>query len=187
MFCVKRNKGFSLVEVMVVIVIMTILMMGAISSFSFYQRNFAETRLTSLQNIIGYGQVVARSQRTSVVICPVTSDSYIGATDELNEDSLRCSGSSNWGNAEIVAFTNQSANGVFDKNNDEIISTLPTGKGNISTTFNTDFILISPVGFLNTTNASIIYCLNGDYLAALQVNMVGRVVYTTDNNNFNCN
>lgn len=39
---ISKKKGFSLVETMVVIAIMTILMMAAISSFTFYYKTFAE-------------------------------------------------------------------------------------------------------------------------------------------------
>ncbi|MDE4984395.1 pilus assembly FimT family protein, partial [Francisella tularensis] len=63
---IRKKKGFSLFETMVVIAIMTILMMSAISSFTFYYKTFAETRLTNLQKVRDCGVIKARTDNKTV-------------------------------------------------------------------------------------------------------------------------
>ncbi|MDE4996913.1 prepilin-type N-terminal cleavage/methylation domain-containing protein, partial [Francisella tularensis subsp. holarctica] len=71
---ISKKKGFSLLETMVVIAIMTILIMAAISSFTFYYKTFAVTRLTNLQKLIEYVFIKARTDNKSVIVFDATPD-----------------------------------------------------------------------------------------------------------------
>ncbi|WP_432773608.1 type II secretion system protein [Francisella salimarina] len=178
---VSKKKGFSLVETMVVIVIMTILMMAAISSFTFFFKTFAETRLTNLQKFIEYSVIRARSDGRTVIICAATPDSF-DESGKLDRNSLSCSNSRLWGDDPLVAFESTDGTEIYDGNTDEIIANLPQGNGGkiyVNLAGNSGFIRISSNGFMATGNGNITYCdRNNNYQAALVINLVGRVVYT---------
>ncbi|AJI48116.1 GspH/FimT family pseudopilin [Francisella philomiragia] len=178
---ISKGKGFSLVETMVVIVIMTILMMAAISSFSFYYKTFAETRLTNLQKLIEYGVIKARSDGKTVIVCAANSDSFDG-TGKLDKNSFSCLNSTSWNDGPIVAFESADGTELYDGNTDEIIANLPQGNGGniyVNLAGNSGFIRISSNGFMATGNGNVTYCdRNNKYQAALVINLVGRVVYT---------
>ncbi|AJC49244.1 prepilin-type N-terminal cleavage/methylation domain-containing protein [Allofrancisella guangzhouensis] len=178
--CVK-NKGFSLVEVMVVIAIMTILMMAAISTFTFYYKTFAETRLTNLQKLIEYSVIRARIDGKAVIVCAANADSF-DATGKLDETTLNCASTNNWGDNPIVAFESTDGTATYVANDDQIIANLPKGHSEhiyINLSGNPSYLKISPNGFMATGNGNITYCdRSSEYRAALVLNIVGRVVYT---------
>ncbi|AEB28470.1 pilus assembly FimT family protein [Francisella hispaniensis] len=188
---ISKNKGFSLVETMVVIAIMTILMMAAISSFTFYYKTFAETRLTNLQKLIEYGVIKARTDGKTVIVCAASSDSF-DSNGKLITNAFNCwSGNETrasrlWEDDSIVAFETLNlnmvgGNPIFDPNTDNIIANLPRGHGehiyiNLG---GPGFVRIAPNGFMATGNGNITYCdRSNKYQAALVINLVGRVVYT---------
>ncbi|AIT10124.1 type IV pili fiber building block protein [Candidatus Francisella endociliophora] len=177
----SKKKGFSLVEVMVVIAIMTILMMAAISSFTFYYKTFAETRLTNLQKLIEFGVIRARTDGQTVVICAATPDSF-DSNGKLDPNSFACSTERSWGDNPIVAFESADGTTTYDGDNDEIIANLAQGHGEniyINLAGSPSFIRINPNGFMATGNGNITYCdRTNQYQAALITNLVGRVIYT---------
>ena len=185
----NKKKGFSLVELMVVIAIMTILMMAAISSFSFYYKTFAETRLINIQKLIEYSVIRARADNTTVIICKATSDSF-DLTGKLDLINFKCDSSSkNWGDDPIVAFESQDGSASYTAANDTIIGNLPKGHNeNLYLNFNTgNEIEIRPNGFMVNGNGNITYCdRNNKFQAALVTNIVGRVRYTTDQGSYTC-
>lgn len=189
---ISKNKGFSLIEVMVVITIMAILMMAALSSFTFYYKTFAETRLTNLQKMIEFGVIKARTDGKTVFVCAANSDSFDG-TGKLNANDFNCWGGSGdrasreWQDDPIVMFetANPTIDGnrpLFDPNSDEIIANLPQGHDDhiyINLSGSPGYIRINPNGFMATGNGNITYCdRSNKYQAALITNLVGRVVYT---------
>ncbi|AEI36578.1 GspH/FimT family pseudopilin [Francisella salina] len=180
---VSKKKGFSLVETMVVIVIMTILMMAAISSFSFYYKTFAETRLTNLQKLIEYGVIKARSDGKTVIVCAADAEVSFndGKLDRNTFSCLRGDNSDQWNDNPVVAFESDDGTGIYSAE-DDIIANLPRGHGEhiyINLAGDSSFVRIAPNGFMATGNGNITYCdRNNNYQAALVINLVGRVVYT---------
>lgn len=177
----NKSKGFSLVEVMVVIAIMTILMMAAISSFTFYYKTFAETRLTNLQKLIEFGVIKARTDGKTVVVCAATPDSF-DSSGKLDKNSFTCSQDNAWGDDPIVAFESADGTQTYDGANDEIIANLSQGHGEhvyINLSGSPSYVRINPNGFMATGNGNITYCdKSNQYQAALVINLVGRVIYT---------
>ncbi|MED7819582.1 MULTISPECIES: GspH/FimT family pseudopilin [unclassified Francisella] len=177
----RKKKGFSLVEVMVVIAIMTILMMAAISSFTFYYKTFAETRLTNLQKLIEYSVIRARSDGKTVIVCAATPDSF-DTSGKLDENSFSCANSPSWNDEPIIAFESEDGTEIYNGVDDNIIANLPQGhQGHIyiNLSGSPSYIRISPNGFMATGNGNITYCdRSNKYQAALIINLVGRVVYT---------
>ncbi|GAB4224160.1 MAG: GspH/FimT family pseudopilin [Francisella sp.] len=182
-----KKKGFSLIEVMIVVAIMSILMMAAISSFTFYYKTFAETRLVNLQKLIEYSVVKARIDNKTVVVCAATPDSF-DAEGRLNEKSFACANSSSWADSPIVAFESDDGTNIYNIN-DKIIANISQGHGEhiyIKLEGNSTYIKINPNGFLATGNGSIVYCDKANkYQAALIMTLVGRVKYTDSPTNIN--
>ncbi|QIW10244.1 GspH/FimT family pseudopilin [Francisella sp. LA112445] len=178
-FC--KRKGFSLVEVMVVIAIMTILMMAAISSFTFYYKTFAETRLTNLQKMIEFAVIKARTDSKTVIVCAATPDSF-DSNGRLDENSFSCLNSTSWNDEPLVAFESDDGTDTYNGVNDKIIANLPKGHGGhlfVNLSGSPSYVKISPNGFMATGNGNITYCdKSNKYQAALVINLVGRVVYT---------
>lgn len=178
----SKKKGFSLVEVMVVIAIMTILMMAAISSFTFYYKTFAETRLTNLQKLIEYGVIKARTDGATVIVCAASADSF-DSNGKLDPNNVKCSGSKVWGDDAIIVFESADGTTNYDNSTDELIANLAEGH-NEHIYINlwgseTTAIRISPNGFMATGSGNITYCdRDNNYQAALVINIVGRVIYT---------
>ena len=167
---------------MVVIAIMTILMMAAISSFTFYYKTFAETRLTNLQKLIEYGVIKAHTDRKTVIICAATPDSF-DETGKLDENSFACANSTSWGDDPIVVFESADGTDIYNAedtiiyNNSEYATR--TWRTYINLAGNPSSIKINPNGFMATGNGNITYCdKSNKYQAALITNLVGRVVYT---------
>ena len=177
----NKKKGFSLVELMVVISIMTILMMSAISSFSFYYKTFAETRLVNLQKMIEFSVIRARADGTTVIICAATPDSF-DSTGKLIPSTFACSNSQSWGDDSIVAFESKNGEALYVDTDDEIIANLPQGHNEhlyINLSGSPSYMKINPNGFMATGNGNIVYCdKTNKYQAALITNLVGRVIYT---------
>lgn len=178
---INKNKGFSLVEVMVVISIMTILMMAAISSFTFYYKTFAETRLTNLQKLIEFGVIKARTDSKTVIVCAASPDSF-DSSGKLDENSFACSQDNSWDDDPIVVFESADGTATYDGANDEIIANLSEGHGGhiyVNLAGSPSYLKISPNGFMATGNGNITYCdKSNKYQAALVTNLVGRLVYT---------
>ena len=177
----SKKKGFSLLEIMVVISIMTILMMAAISSFSFYYKTFAETRLINLQKMIEFSVIRARADGTTVIICAATPDSF-DSVGKLIPSRFVCSNSQSWGDDPIVAFESKNGEATYVDVDDEIIANLPQGHGGhlyISLLGSPSYMRINPNGFMATRNGNIVFCdKTNKYQAALITNLVGRVIYT---------
>ena len=176
-----KKKGFSLVKLMVVISIMVILMMAAISSFSFYYKTFAETRLVNLQKMIEFSVVRARADGTTVIICAATADSF-DLTGKLVPSTFACSNTQSWGDDSIVAFKSNNGEATYVDAEDEIIANLPQGHNEhlyINLSGSPSYMKINPNGFMATGNGNIVYCdKTNTYQAALITNLVGRVIYT---------
>lgn len=164
---------------MVVISIMTILMVAAISSFTFYYKTFAVTRLTNLQKLIEYGVIKARNDSKTVIVCAATPDSFDG-TGKLDENSFTCANSTSWSDYPIVVFESTDGTDIYQNAEDTIIANMPQGHGGhiyINLSGNPSYIRINPNGFM--ANGNITYCdKSNKYQAALITNLVGRVVYT---------
>lgn len=178
----NKRKGFSLVELMVVIAIMTILMMAAISSFTFYYNTFAQTRLTNLQKLIEFSVIRARTDGSTVIICAVTADSFDGV-GRLDEDNLTCINDREWGDSPMVAFESADGTDTYTAADDEVIASLAEGHDErIYLNFNTgNEIEIRPNGFMVNGNGNIVYCdRDNNYQAALVMNIVGRTIYTDE-------
>jgi type IV fimbrial biogenesis protein FimT len=178
----SKRKGFSLVELMVVIAIMTILMMAAISSFTFYYKTFAQTRLTNLQKLIEFSVIKARTDGTTVIICAITADSLDGV-GKLDQENLQCLNSSDWGDSPIVAFESADGTANYTAADDSVIANLAEGHNeHIYLNFNTGSeIEIKPNGFMVNGNGNVVYCdKNNKYQAALITNIVGRTIYTDE-------
>ena len=178
---ISKKKGFSLVEVMVVIAIMTILMMAAISSFTFYYKIFAETRLTNLQKMVEFAVIKARTDSKTVIVCAATPDSF-DSSGKLDENSFSCANSTSWNDEPIIAFESEDGSEIYNATNDKIIANLPQGHGGhlfVNLSGSLSYVKISPNGFMATGNGNITYCdKSNKYQAALIINLVGRVVYT---------
>ena len=166
---------------MVVIAIMTILMMAAISSFSFYYKTFAETRLINLQKMVEFSVIKARADGTTVIICAATADSF-DSTGKLDPNTFACSNTQSWGDDSIVAFESNNGEATYVDADDEIIANLPQGHNEhlyINLSGNPSYMKINPNGFMATGNGNIVYCdKTNSYQAALITNLVGRVIYT---------
>ena len=182
------KKGFSLVELMVVISIMTILMMGAISSFKFYYKTFAETRLINLQKLINFSVIQARINGETVIVCAATADSF-DADGRLNVATLACDNSKDWSDNPIVSFISKDGASTFVPGTveipvDRVIANLAEANNSnlyVSMSLGDSFLRISPDGFMATGNGNIVYCSrDGKYQSALIINMVGRVIYTDE-------
>lgn len=180
MFTSKR-QGFSLIELMVVIAIMTILMMAAISSFSFYYKTFAETRLVNIQKMIEFAVIKARADGTTIIICSATPDSF-DTTGKLDPNTFSCANTRNWRDNPIVAFESSDGEADYVGSNDKIIGNLPQGHNEnlyVNLSGSPSYLKIKSNGFMATGNGNIVYCdKTNAYQAALIVNLVGRVVYT---------
>ena len=177
----NKKKGFSLVELMVVIAIMTILMMAAISSFSFYYKTFAETRLINLQKMIEFSVIKARADGTTVIICAAAANSF-DSDGKLDPNTFNCLSTQNWGDDPIVAFESSNGESSYVATNDTIIANLPQGHNEnlyINLSGSPSYMKIKSNGFMATGNGNIVYCdKTNTYQAALIINLVGRVVYT---------
>ena len=177
----NKKKGFSLVELMVVIAIMSILMMAAISSFSFYYKTFAEARLINLQKMIDFSVIKARIDGTTVIICAATADSF-DSIGKLDPNTFTCSNTQSWGDDPIVAFESKDGGSSYVAADDTIIANLPQGHNEhlyINLSGSPSYMKIKPNGFMATGNGNITYCdKTNTYQAALVTNLVGRVRYT---------
>lgn len=177
----SNKKGFSLVELMVVITIMSILMMAGISSFSFYYKTFAETRLINIQKLLDFSIVNARISDETVIVCAATVDSF-DSDGKLDENTFTCSNSTDWGDNPIVSFKSQDGTQYFNPLEDEMVANLAKGNHEhiyLSLSGNPAYFKISPDGFMATGNGNMVYCdKDNKYQAALITNMVGRVIYT---------
>lgn len=185
------KKGFSLVELLVVVSIMAILMMGAISSFKFYYKTFAETRLINLQKLIDFSVIQARINGENVIVCAATmptegdpgGGSFTSA-GKLDETKLACTNSKDWSDNPIVSFISSDGSANFVKETDKVIANLAKGNNSslyVSMSFGETSLKISPDGFMATGNGNIVYCSrDGEYQSALIINMVGRVIYTDE-------
>ncbi|ASG68010.1 type IV pili fiber building block protein [Francisella halioticida] len=182
----SKKKGFSLVEVMVVIAIMTILMMAAISSFTFYYKTFAETRLTNLQKLTEYSVIRVRSDGETVIVCAADAEASFDKQGKLDSNTFKCftgKDDTRWGDRPIVAFESPNGNIIYNAaNGDTIIGNLGEGHDEnlyINLSGNPSYVKISPNGFMATGNGNITYCdRTNKYQAALIINLVGRVIYT---------
>lgn len=184
----SKKKGFSLVELMVVIAIMSILMMAAISSFSFYYKTFAETKLVNLQKMIEFSVIRARADGTTVIICKADAESSFDDKGKLDSNSFKCFTGDNaqsWGDDPIVAFESKNGEPSYVAADDEIIANLPQGHNEhlyLNFSGGPSYIKIKSNGFMATGNGNIVYCdKTNSYQAALVANLVGRVRYTDDN------
>ncbi len=174
-----KNKGFSLVEMLVTVSIVAILMTAAMGSMDYYYRNMADTRVTSLQKLFDYSIVMARSEGRNVVICPISVDSVaIDGSGVVDRPS--CNSTSNWGNSGIIAFLADSTSATQATSSDDVLTSLASAGdgGQIASTENK--FIIKPTGFFTTDAGALIYCRKGQFVAGIKTNMVGRVVYTDD-------
>ncbi|AFJ43673.1 transcription attenuation protein MtrB [Francisella orientalis str. Toba 04] len=93
--------------------------MAAISSFSFYYKTFAETRLTNLQKLMEYAVIKARSDGKTIIVCAANSDSFDG-TGKLDKNSFSCLNSTSWNDGPIVAFERADGIELYNGNTDNI-------------------------------------------------------------------
>ena len=186
----RRMRGFSLIEMMVVISIIAILMVGALGSLQSLMKNTAETRMTSLQKLIDYGVIMARSERRNVIVCAITPDSLEIINETTNEVTPpQCMDSNIWGDNGIVAFLSDDPSATVATSADDVISSLRGGDGgviDISLLGNSSRLSIRPDGFFATGQGNIVYCKNNEFQAALIINIVGRVRYSSEKGIYSC-
>jgi len=183
----KHSRGFSLIEMMVVISIIAILVVASLGSLQSLMKNTAETRMTSLQKLIDYGVIMARSERRGVIVCAITADSLeVQADGSITPP--ECSNSSNWGDSAIVAFLADDSSATIALSANDIISSLRGGDGgsiklNVQ---NSARLSIKSDGFFATGAGNIVYCRNNEFQSVLIVNLVGRVRYSSDQGIYSC-
>ncbi|MDI9240790.1 GspH/FimT family pseudopilin [Lysobacter sp. LF1] len=136
------NRGFSLVELLVVLVVLGIVMAIAVPSFtSMINRN----KLSASANELVAGMQIAKSEAVRrngrVVVCPST-------------DNASCSGS-NWAN--LIIFADNDADGSVDSG-EELIRAIQVTTGELTVTSSTNVatnnrIAFSADGFARVGNA----------------------------------
>ncbi len=103
----KRNRGFTIIELMVTVVILGIITTMAAPSFSrLIQRAQIDADVSVIQKAFSYARGYAVNQRIPVTVCSST-------------DAATCNGSGDW-TAGWIAFTDKLTRGSLDSG-DEIL------------------------------------------------------------------
>lgn len=132
----RKNKGFSLVELLVTVAIASIFLALAIPSFhTIRQNNQAVTISNYLSGGLSYARSEAIKRGTTVSLC--------GAADNAQTS---CGASNDWSNGWIV-FSDLDGDGVIDIG-DEILKASPIPSLGATITAPGDFVTFSPNGFV---------------------------------------
>jgi len=160
----KKNSGFTLLELVIVVAVVAIIMTIAIPSMSTFNKNDRLT--TNINKLIGQlayarSEAVKLSQR--VVIC-------------TSSDFASCSGSSDWEDGWIM-FIDATPNGAVDGTETVLRVEQPLGGNQTLTpsTF-TSQVTYDNRGF-STSTGSFLLCddRNGDFGKTINISNTGRV------------
>lgn len=171
----KKPQGFTLIELMVVIVIAAILLTIAVPSFdNMIRRNTVESLQTTLGGALATARTEAASRNAIVTICAI------------NDDSDDCSGeAADWDQGWIV-FVDQNGNGEVDAD-DVVIDLFEYSGGYTFTAASTSaapaLLSFNSQGFLagNSVPTLITVCDprgNDNFARGLYVNSSGLVMKT---------
>lgn len=104
-----KNKGFTLIELMLVLAIAMIILGQAIPSFSaFIEKRKVSSNVQKLMQVLQLSRTAAITDNVPVTVCPT-------------DDGLRCS--SNWSNG-YLSFKDMNSNRTFDSGDEKLIEQL---------------------------------------------------------------
>jgi type IV fimbrial biogenesis protein FimT len=167
---IKTTRGYTLIELMVVLAVMGILVIAATGGFySLVGSKRAQTELIKLKSVLELAKIKAVSEVGPIAICP-------------SVDGKNCNGGS-W-NDEIIVF--------IDRNQDEILSkterllvTIPPLSANKKLVWrafpSSRYLQFLPDGLLNVFTGTFVFCMgSGKNLIAqgLVVDKTGRMRFT---------
>jgi type IV fimbrial biogenesis protein FimT len=133
LFSYNKNKGFTLIELMVTIAIIAILLAIGLPSFTnTITRNKLETEANNLLRDFSFSRTEAIKQGQSVSICP-------------SSNGTSCSGGSDYGNGWII-FIDSNENGAV--NGEEIIRVIENPSAAITITGSILFVCYNANGLL---------------------------------------
>ncbi|WP_044556018.1 GspH/FimT family pseudopilin [Shewanella piezotolerans] len=156
----KQDQGFTLIECMVTLVILTILLSVSIPSLStVYAQVRASLSIKEIKQSIQLARSYAISYGQRVTVCPLTE--------------TRCN--SNWGN-NISVFSDSGESNHID-GTDQLLFTIGPFDSRDFVQYNRRAIRFLPSGLASGTNGTLTYCpesLNSQYSAAIIVSQSGR-------------
>ena len=153
----KRDNGFTLVELLVAMVVVTVLLAVSVPSFQFFVKNNRVSGLTGKLIIaLQFVRSEAVKRGTGTAICAST-------------DQLTCSGGTNWATGWIT-FSDLDQNGALDGNGTcttdadhltrECIMRVNNGLSNVALTGGDDRVLFLPGGL--ALNGPVTFILKAD-------------------------
>ncbi|MCR6650532.1 MAG: GspH/FimT family pseudopilin [Cellvibrionaceae bacterium] len=174
----SNQRGFTLIELMVVIIIAAILLTIAVPSFSsLIKRNNVDSLQSKLSSALATARTEAASRNRIITIC--ASNAGQTACDD------------NWSNGWIV-FEDNDGDGVIDAATGttpaEALIDVYRNTGGYTVASNTDFISFNSQGFMTgaADNRLLVICepdRAAEYARGLFVNRSGLVMKTRDTNN----
>ncbi|MFQ3264411.1 MAG: type IV fimbrial biogenesis protein FimT [Colwellia sp.] len=168
--CSKFSKGFSLIELMVVIAISAIMISIAIPSLSdFSVKMRIDSEISQLNRLVLSARNSAITLEQNVITCPLESGVC----------------TANWQN-QLTTFIDNDNNGIFLAANDTLVKIKAANtSGDIITYAGQTSINFSPTGVLSSIASQFTYCpISDNSLArAIVLSPSGRTYVTTDANN----
>ncbi|QQX81512.1 GspH/FimT family pseudopilin [Shewanella sp. KX20019] len=168
---IKRQTGFTLIELIVTLAISTILMAIAVPSFnSLYAYVRADINIRKIQQSIQLARNHAITYGMRVTVCPI--------------ESQRCS--TDW-QQNISVFTDTGQANTID-GSDRLIYSLGPFNPQDSILFNRAAIKFQPDGLAAGSNGTLKYCPDsslGSYAKAIVINRSGRARFSSSND-INC-